>query len=304
MPGVVPESQPRTTDRTTVRGFGLDPEQSDAGVTVGEVLLDARRMLGGETGLSAQALLSRLLGRPRSWILAHSEFELTAHQFLAFRRSIDRLVAGEPLPYLLGEWEFYGRNFEVGGSVLIPRPETELMVERALQLGTRAKWILDLGTGSGCVAVSLALELPGALVLATDRSLAALQTAHANARRYGVSGRVRLIAADLLASLNGKFELVCANLPYIPSGRLIDLEVARHEPREALDGGPDGLQLIGRALAELPRVLAKDGAALFEIDAAQADVAAQLAQTTFPRATIRIEPDLAGHQRLLVIESG
>jgi release factor glutamine methyltransferase len=284
--------------------FGLDLDCSTAGLTVGEVLLGARRMLGSETSLSAQVLLSRLLGRNRSWLLAHSEFELTAHQRQAFRQSVDRLAAGEPLPYLLGEWEFYGRKFDVGESVLIPRPETELMMERALQLGTRARRILDLGTGSGCVAVSLALELPEASVLATDRSLAALQMVQVNARRYGVSNRVMLIAADLLAALDVRFELICANLPYIPSGRLIDLEVARHEPREALDGGPDGMQLIRRALADLPRVLAKDGAALFEIDAAQADVAAQLAQTTFPSAAIRTETDLAGHQRLLVIENG
>ncbi len=178
------------------------------------------------------------------------------------------------------------------------------MVDWALRLCPSSARVLDIGTGSGCVAVSLACEQPGAMVVGSDRSLAALRIARANADRYAVSARMAWVAADLARPLWGEFHLVCANLPYLPSAKLVGLPVARAEPRLALDGGRSGMQLIRRALKSLPLLLAPGGAALFEIDAGQASRVTRLARQALPQASVRLRHDLAGHPRLIVIQRG
>ena len=258
-----------------------------------------------EAALEAQVLLARTLERPRAWVLAHPEFPLEAEFRDRLESQAMQLARGVPLPYLTGVQAFYELDFEVTPDVLIPRPETELLVEQALNwlaAHPHARWAADVGTGSGCIAVSLAWRAPDVRLLAVDRSWAALAMARRNVWRRGLTGRILLAQGDLLEAAGGPLELVCANLPYIPSETLTDLEVTRHEPRLALDGGPDGLRLIARLLQDAPRWLAPGGLLLLEIEARQGESAAALAHAALPRARVDILPDLAGLPRLVRVE--
>lgn len=160
----------------------------------------------------------------------------------------------------------------------------------------------DAGTGSGCIAVSLAVHCPGLQVLAGDLSWEALQVARQNALRHGVSARVRLVQADLLPAAAHKIDLICANLPYIPTQTLHHLEVYGKEPDLALDGGPDGLDVIRRLVEQSRRILAPGGLLLLEIEASQGEAAVKLAAENYPTAKIHLQTDLAGNDRLLIIE--
>ena len=281
--------------------------------TVGAALDWARREAPqSKSGpLEAQALLAHLLDRPRGWILAHPEAKITPILLLQYSELTRRCADGEPLAYLTGRQEFFGLNFEVTEDVLIPRPETELLVETALGWLTERRrrmplltppfCALDLGTGCGCIAAALAVRVPGLRVIATDISFRALALAARNLAALGVSECVRLLQADLLAPLRGPVDLLCANLPYIPAAALEALPVVRYEPRIALDGGPDRLRLIARALAQSAPLLAEGGMALFEIEESQGKGARDLAGRYFPQAKIAIEKDLSGKDRLLRI---
>jgi release factor glutamine methyltransferase len=264
--------------------------------------------------LDAQVLLAYVLEKPRAWVLAHPEAELTPAQQEALESALRRLEAGEPLPYILGHWEFYGLDFTLTPAVLIPRPETELLVDQALSWLRRRPpaplWAADVGAGSGCIAISLAVHAPELRVAATDLSLPALQTARCNALRHGVASRLFLIQTDLLApfppyslSPGPYLELICANLPYIPSATLASLPVAAREPRLALDGGPDGLSLIRSLLEQAPSRLAPGGLLLLEIEAGQGPAALELARQAFPKGDIRLLPDLAGRDRVVRVEN-
>ena len=253
--------------------------------------------------LDAQLLLMKAVNQTRAWVLAYPEAELSATQARQFQQDLAELAAGTALPYLLGWWEFYGRRFKLNRRVLIPRPETELLVEQALSWlqqvdGGRA---LDLGTGSGCLAVTLAVERPGVRVWASDIEREALQLARLNASWYGVQERISFVQGDLLSPFGGPFDVICANLPYIPTGALADLEVARREPAGALDGGQDGLSLIRRALEGLPRILGPRGLALFEIQPDQASAVSEAARWALPGAQVQVRRDLAGLERLFAV---
>jgi release factor glutamine methyltransferase len=256
-------------------------------------------------GLDSQVLLAHVLERPRAWVMAHPKAELNEAQSERLQGQLLRLEAGEPLPYVIAHWEFYGLDFQLNATVLIPRPETELLVDQArlwLQANPHRNRAADVGTGSGCIAVSLAAHHPDLQVTATDVSAAALQIARKNATRHGVAQRMRFVQADLLAALRGPFDLVCANLPYIPSAELKKLKVFGREPSLALDGGPDGLALIRRLLAQAGRKLAPSGLLLVEIEASQGGQALALAGQFFPAARSIVLADLAGRQRLLRVE--
>jgi release factor glutamine methyltransferase len=235
--------------------------------------IQARLSAVSETpGLDAQVLLAAVSGRGRSWALAHPEAHLTDEQTTALEAALLRLEGGEPLPYVLGKWEFYGLDFALSPAALIPRPETELLVEQALgwlRAHPGRRWAADVGTGSGCIAVALAVNIPDLKILASDLSAEALQLAGDNARRHEVWERLSLVQADLLPLAGRSFDLICANLPYIPSRKLKGLKVSAHEPLLALDGGPDGLDLIRRLLDRAPESLAPDGLLLLEIEASQ-----------------------------------
>ncbi len=256
--------------------------------------------------LDAQVLLAHILGHSRAWVFAHPEFELTAEQTCALERAVDRLQAGEPLPYILGHWEFYAADFVITPAVLIPRPETELLVETALawlRANPGRRLAADVGTGSGCIAISLAAHVESLCILASDISGAALDVARQNARRHGVDDRVHQVQADLLPATRRPFDLICANLPYIPGAKLAELRVAQWEPRLALDGGADGLVLVEGLLAEARRGLARGGLMLLEIEASQGVSGRELARCAFPGAEVDVMVDLAGHDRLIRIQN-
>ncbi|MEP0774905.1 MAG: peptide chain release factor N(5)-glutamine methyltransferase [Acidobacteriota bacterium] len=247
----------------------------------------------------ARWLLSRAMGVGEAWLLGHREEPPGAAVEATFRAWVERRRRGEPAHHLIGSCPFWGREFVVSPAVLIPRPETELLVATALTLALPpAPRVLDVGTGSGCLAVTIAAEWPRAVVVASDLSLPALAVARANIRRHGVE--VRLLAGDLTAALAGPFDLVVANLPYIPEGDLPNLppEVRDREPRLALAGGADGADLLRRLVAELPRVLGREGHALLEIGPGQAELLApHWSGAGLARAALH--PDATGIPRLL-----
>lgn len=250
-------------------------------------------------------LMAYVLKKPKTWVLSHSDLLLSPEQLKQLDELTNRLLKGEPLAYLTGEQAFFGLSFIVSPAVLIPRPETEILVEEALRwlsAHPQARQVADVGTGSGCIAVTLAFHRPEVEVVATDISEEALTITRQNAERYSVSDRIALIHSDLLPSSDASFDLVCANLPYIPTGKLSEVNSLPYEPRLALDGGKDGLDLIRRLLNLLPAKIHHPGLILLEIEALQGQVALSLAKDTFPGSKISLRQDLAGLDRLIQIE--
>lgn len=275
---------------------------------ISETLADLRQALAqvsDSPGLDSQVLLAHVLNKPRAWVLAHPEIQLTSEQEAQIESAAERLEQGTPLPYVVGHWEFFGLDFQITPEVLIPRPETELLVENALEwLHNRpdCRLALDVGTGSGCIAIALASQIHDLFVIATDISLPALHAARHNANQIGVSPRVKFLHADLFPPVEGQFDLICANLPYIPTAKLHLLPVYGKEPDVALDGGRDGLDLIRRLIDSAPHWISPDGLILLEIESSQGQSASTLAAHVFPEAEIQILPDLAGLDRLLRIQ--
>jgi release factor glutamine methyltransferase len=227
---------------------------------------------------------------------------------------VRRRLDGEPAAYILGHWEFYGIDFYVDSRTLIPRPETELLVEEAIELARsishqgKQTAIADIGTGCGAIAVSLALALPGAKVYATDISPSALEVAEANCRRHGVNGRVELLQGNLLESLPGAADLVVANLPYVKDCEFVDLspEIREHEPTIALAGGKDGLDKIREMLEQMRAkgsAYPDEGAAylLLEIGQGQGEMVTSLVNDCFPQASIGLISDLSGIERVVKV---
>ena len=217
---------------------------------------------------------------------------------------LERLLQGVPLPHILGEWEFYRRSFYVSPAVLIPRPETEVLVERAISITAELEFplIADIGTGSGAIAVTLAAECPHAALIATDISRAALEMASKNAHRHH-QDRISFLQADLLEPFQTQFNLICANLPYIPTTTLGALAVAHWEPALALDGGTTGLDLIERFLSQVKQRLAKGGSVLLEIESSLGKESQSAAEAAFPDAEIILRQDLACRDRLIEIRT-
>ncbi len=247
-------------------------------------------------------LLSHITGHPKSWLLAHNEETLSPSEILTLQHNLQQILQGFPLPYLIGTWAFYGRQFEVSPAVLIPRPETELLVANALTLlkdGPQAL-IVDVGTGSGIIAVTLACEQPQARIVAADISRPALKIAARNAERLS-PGRIKFLQADLLTPIRAKFDLICANLPYIPKHTLDELPDLRWEPRSALEGGESGLALIEGLLLQAPSNLKPGGRILLEIESTLGRQALSLAQSLMPGSNAWLVKDLAEKVRLLVI---
>ncbi len=254
--------------------------------------------------LESQLLLAEITGQPRAWILAHPESDLTSEQEARYSQQLQLIQSGTPLAYILGRQEFFGRSFRVSRATLIPRPETELLIETALAIsryypaGFR---MADVGTGSGCIGVTLACEEPAVYVVAVDPSLEALQVARKNADDHQVADRWAMIQATFLDPIAWRFMLICANLPYIPSGRLDSLEVSRHEPLRALDGGDDGMRYTRSLIQQLQRCLHPAGSAILEIDDGQADALGQLVGERLPDRPVSVHRDFSGQERVLVI---
>jgi release factor glutamine methyltransferase len=253
----------------------------------------------------AQLLLANTMNRNRAWVLAHPEAKLSSEEVEHYSQYLSRYRDGEALPYILGWWEFYGHKFTLNNSVLIPRPETEHIVEigiNYLRSNPRKSRALDIGTGSGCIAISMALELEQLLVVGTDLSWNALEVAKRNAKDHGVASQVKLVQMDLDVGLMGTFDIVCANLPYIPTAILDGLDVGKKEPRMALDGGIDGLRYIRPLLERLPNLLVPGGYGLFELEDDMGEAVLQLARTYLGNANMELLQDFAGHDRVLVVQ--
>lgn len=255
--------------------------------------------------LDAQVLLAHVLERPRTWLLAHLDAPLAPPVLESANQAFSRLEAGEPLPYILGHWEFFGMDFDITPDVLIPRPETELLVEKAikwLSANPLKRSVADIGTGSGIIAASIAMNVPDAKILATDISPAALKVAQKNAIKFNVQDRIRFMQCNLLPQeVDSNIDLLCANLPYIPTQTMQELPIYGREPTLALDGGEDGLDLYRSLLEIAPRWLSQRSLMLFEIEASQGMKALSLAYDKLSNATINLHKDLAGHNRLLEI---
>lgn len=230
--------------------------------------------------LDAQLLLRHILGRDRAWLLAHGEERLTTAQGASFGAMIRRRLEHEPIQYILGEQEFYGLRLRVTPDVLIPRPETEHLVEAVLALMPRDRQvrIADIGTGSGAIALALAHALPMAEIDALDLSPAALNVAHANAQALGLAARVHFHHSDLLAAIapGTCFNVIVANPPYIALGEQLEPQVAQWEPHMALFGGEQGLALYPRILAEAGKLLPPGGLIALEIGAGQREAIARM----------------------------
>jgi release factor glutamine methyltransferase len=261
--------------------------------------------------LDASVLVAHITNKPRTWVMAHPELTLTSDQQNQLNDSLARLGAGEPFPYIIGNWEFFGLNFEITPEVLIPRPETELLVEKAiawLKKNPGKRNVADIGTGAGVIAISIALHIPDSNILATDVSPKALDVARRNAEKYDMGKRIEFIQCDLLpdrrpqtVDLSSSFDLICANLPYVPTRKLHDLPVYQREPTSALDGGEDGLDLLRRLMEISPAWLSPNGLILLEIEATQGMAALSLARDAFAETQISLSKDLAGRDRLLQI---
>lgn len=254
---------------------------------------------------AALILLAHVLQKTKTWVLAHPETHLNPDQKTQLEALVQRLQAGEPLPYLTGKQAFFGLDFAVSPAVLIPRPETELLVEEALDWldgHPGATHALDVGTGSGCIAVSLATRKPWLSINATDLSAEALKLAEQNAETNHVRDQIMFEQADLMPSVDQSFDLVCANLPYIPTNKLEEVNTLGFEPTLALDGGVDGLRLIRRLLELLPSRINAPALILLETEATLGAETLALANQAFPRADVRLLPDLAGRDRLVRIE--
>jgi release factor glutamine methyltransferase len=260
--------------------------------------------------LDASVLIAHIINKPRTWVMAHPELTLTSEQQKELDDSLARLERGESFPYVLGHWEFFGLEFDITPDVLIPRPETELLVEKAivwLQESPSGRTVADIGTGSGAIAVSIARNVADAHILATDNSEKALEVARRNASKFNVEKQIEFVECDLLPA-NSSFineypeiDLICANLPYIPTEILQQLPIFGREPTLALDGGSDGLDLIRRLLSIAPKWLAANGMMLLEVESSRARQALDLAHTLFPEAKINLYQDLAEQDRLLAI---
>lgn len=255
--------------------------------------------------LEAQLLLAESLHQPRAWLLAHPEYLLDQSTQINAEARLMRVCAGDPLPYVLGHWEFYALDFLISPAALIPRPETEIIVEAAndwLMAHPLQRWMADVGTGSGCIAAALARQYPDLNVIALEISAPAISLAQLNFEQIGVTQQVQLIQSNLLDGLPHPVDLLCANLPYIPSEDVDRLAVSRSEPRLALDGGADGLRVIERLLSQMAEKQACRSLALLEIEFRQGDAARALAQRYFPLAEVTVLPDLAGKDRVLKIQ--
>lgn len=266
-----------------------------------------------EARREAGSLLAYVIERDRSFIISHADDPIAPEAWEKFIEFLDLRAQGKPLQYITGRQEFFGLDFEVSADVLIPRPETELLIETALKLVANpgaATFICDVGTGSGCIAVTLLHELPNARGMALDISPSAINVAKRNALRHDVSERLEFLVSDCFAGLANTgpvFDLIVSNPPYIPAGDLAGLqrEVRDYEPHLALEAGADGLAIIRRLLTDAGDHLKTGGHFLFEIGFDQREAVESLLAPMISRGDwelIDIYPDLQGIPRTVVLK--
>jgi release factor glutamine methyltransferase len=269
----------------------------------GEALQAARARLAAiskNPRRDADLLLAHLLGCDQTALLTHPERLLSAAELEQFDRLVERRLASEPMQYLTGEQEFFGLRFEVSPAVLIPRPETEHLVEAVLERFKReeAVRIVDVGTGSGAIAVALAQALPRSRVTAVDLFPAAIEVARRNAERHGVIDRLTLLTSDLLEAVDSAgFDAVVANPPYIAEGEVLEPQVANYEPHSALYAGATGLEVYGRLIPQAAGVLKPGGWLLLEIGYGQSSAVRNLMDGW---AGVTLVNDLQGIPRVIL----
>jgi release factor glutamine methyltransferase len=259
--------------------------------------------------LEAELLLRHALELDRRTLFARLQEPVEPPQQAAYDALLERRLAREPTAYIVGRREFYGLDLECTPAALISRPETELLVEetlgmvRAVEVAHKGWEIVDVGTGNGAVAVALAVNLSSARIIGIDVSGEALLLARRNAERHGVAGRACFVQGDLLSPLARPVDIIVADLPYVPTSEWEALppEIREHEPRAALDGGPEGTALLERLLAAAPACLRRPGFLLAEIGDEQGDSVRRMAAAHFPEGSTEIKQDLAGLDRLLVV---
>jgi release factor glutamine methyltransferase len=278
--------------------------------TFHDALANARRKIeelgSDEAELEAELLLMHALRIDRVHLYERLQEPLDPQAQSAFDALLQRRLAREPVAYITGHHEFFGLDFEVTPAALIPRPETETLIELALAYARErggSLVIADVGVGAGTIAIPLARELPAARVVATDTAADALALARRNAERHAVAGRIDFRFGDLLAPLDSPVDIIAANLPYVTTEQWEALppEIRDHEPRSALHGGPEGLDLIARLIADAPAHLAPNGALFCEIGDWQGETVRSLAAKAFPDARIEVRPDLSGRDRVLAV---
>lgn len=277
------------------------------GISIEQILIQIQQSifhLSETPALDAQVLLAHILEKPRSWVIAYPESQIEDQRYLDIIEALSRLVQGVPLPYVIGHSEFYGIDFYLTHDVLIPRPETELLVERGiswLRNHPGQRKAIDVGTGSGCIGIALAMNIPDLNILMTDISPEALGVAKTNVERYHLAERIEFKQANLLDGFTEQYNLICANLPYIPSQVLKGLPVAGREPWLALNGGKQGTELISRLLDQARGCLAPGGIILLEIEASQGNAVKNIADGIYPASQVEIHKDLAGLDRCIEI---
>ncbi len=269
---------------------------------ISESLAYCRRLLAAnaieEAPLEGELLLQSTLNLNRAQLFQSLYSEIEAEQQQLLDHLIKRRLKGEPIAYINGCREFYGLDFYVNNDVLIPRPETEHIIEKIIELAgnRKAPLIADIGIGSGAIAVSLALNLPVAEIYATDISLSALRVAGLNCRKHAVSDRIKLLQGDLLEPLPQPVDFIAANLPYV---RQADIDIACFEPRLALDGGADGLEQINRLCHQVKDTLLPGGCLVIEIGQGQSGAVTSLLGSLYPQSRVEVMPDLAGIDRVV-----
>jgi release factor glutamine methyltransferase len=253
--------------------------------------------------LDAEVLFAHVLGMGRASLLAHSDEAVSEQALAMFEALIGRREKGEPIAYLTGHKEFYGLDLYINDSVLVPRPETESVVEVCLGIVANEdnSQLADIGTGSGAILAAVGVNRPRLRLFGTDISAQALEIAKRNCERYGLSERVTLYQGHLLEPLPGKVNVIAANLPYVPPGEASP-EVATWEPNVAvLGGGDDGTALIREFLAAAPDYLLPSGAIVMEVAYSQGKLVGELARERFPSAHVEVRKDLAGYDRIVVV---
>jgi len=274
-------------------------------MTINDVLKEATQILQNagvpEARREAGSLLSFVIGKDRTFLIAHAAGEV--NNVDQFREVVERRAAGEPLQYITGTQDFFGREFRVTPDVLIPRPETELLVEAALEVSKAATLICDIGTGSGCIALTLLCELNHARAVAIDKSPAALEVAKFNAQKLAVADRAEFVVSDCFDSLDrSEFDLIVSNPPYVSAGVIEGLqrEVRDHEPLIALSPGPDGLSIIRRLIHESPKFLKQNGHLIMEIGFDQGEAVQQLIDAKVWEL-LEVRPDLQCIPRIVLL---
>jgi release factor glutamine methyltransferase len=272
-----------------------------------QVLSQARSVLQAkqieQPSLESEILLRHVLGMRRAELFSRLDEELDEEKQQVFDKILQRRISGEPSAYITGLKEFYGLEFFIDRQVLIPRPETELLVEKSITLARQSKIknIADIGTGCGAIAVSLGVNLPEIKIYATDISAAALNIAKQNSIRHNVEEKINFLQGRLLAPLPFRMDLIIANLPYVKTSDIPEEGPLSYEPRVALNGGEDGLDYFKLTIKQAGKKLNRVGCLLLEVGQGQADAVGALIGEEFPDSAINIYRDLAGIERIVVL---